>query len=281
MMGRKSDLCLGIPYDHRLKPLLGIEITPPTQAIEPENHAREIRHYGRRLQNSGRRSDVTDNEINFARWLALPETKGGFVIVLEQPAQHQQYFSDHQQTIDNCVTLKGIDEVCRAVTGSGLEKVSCFDAFPFHKRLVKYSLETHQKELDEAYAVFLEMIEKKQPDVILCCYRSSHSTKYQDFEAGGIGQVFPSTQRRQYMCVNAFHPSYALNHVGGNAALRTLLLLEAAQAFHRAYGTWRESLWMDNIRKYCADIVREEKRRGTRASTYPPKKFKLLILACD
>lgn len=63
----------------------------------------------------------------------MPETKGGVVIVLQQPAEHQRYFSDYYQTAKDCNTLDAIDEVCKAVTGYGLEKISCFDAFPFRK----------------------------------------------------------------------------------------------------------------------------------------------------
>jgi hypothetical protein len=97
------------------------------------------------------------------------------------------------------------------------------------------------------------MIEKKQPDVILCCYRSRHATKYKEFEGNGVGRTpacFQSIVQGR---------SYVLNHVEDKSALRTLFILEAMQAFRRANGTWTESFWMDDVRGYCAAIVKQEK----------------------
>jgi hypothetical protein len=137
-------LCLDIPIDHRLGPLLGTGLTrTSTSVVEFDNHAQEIENYGHYLQKY--RKDITNDEVNFARWLAKPETKGGVVIVLERPAQYQQYFSDHHQTVKNCNTLDGVDQVCRTVTGYGLEHISCFDAFPFHKLPVRKSLYDYQR----------------------------------------------------------------------------------------------------------------------------------------
>ncbi|MCJ1360603.1 MAG: hypothetical protein MMC33_010611 [Icmadophila ericetorum] len=188
----------------------------------------------------------------------MPETKGGVVIVLLQPAEHQRYFSNHNQTVKDCDTLDAVDEVCKTVTGCGLEKISCFDAFPFHKTPVGESLNKYEEELDEAYAIFLDMIQQKQPDVVFCCYRSPHSTKYKDFQCIGIGRTrdYPVTvQGQSYTCVNGFHPSYALNFLEDKSALRSLFIIEATQAFRRANGTWRESSWMTDVRKNCAAIV--------------------------
>ncbi|KAN0091716.1 hypothetical protein V8E51_017563 [Hyaloscypha variabilis] len=192
----------------------------------------------------------------------MPETKGGVVIVLLQPGEHQRYFSNHHQTVKECDTLDAIDEVCETITGCGLEEVSCFDAFPFHKIPVRKSLPENEEELDEAYAIFLEMIQKKQPDVVFCCYRSPHPTKYKDFEGVGVGGTrdYPVTVKGQsYTCVNGFHPSSALHYYEDRSELRSLFIIEATQAFRRANGTWRESSWMTDVRKTCAAIVKEHK----------------------
>lgn len=188
----------------------------------------------------------------------MPETKGGVVIVLQQPAEHQRYFSDHHQTVKDCNTLDAVDEVCKAVTGCGLEKISCFDAFPFHKIPVSKNLYKYEEELDEAYAMFLHMIQQKQPDVVFCCYRSPHLTKYKDFQCIGIGRTRDyqvTVQGQRYACVNGFHPSYALNYLKDKSALRSLFIIEATQAFRRANGTWRESSWMTDVRENCAAIA--------------------------
>jgi hypothetical protein len=252
-------LCLGVPIDHRLEPLFGTGLTTTDPFVDPGGHARAIESYGRRLQKY--RVDISDNEVNFAKWLAMPETKGGVVIVLQQPAEHQHYFSDHHQTVKGCNTLDAVDEVCKAVTGCGLEKISCFDAFPFHKIPVSKSLDKYEDELDEAYAIFLHMIQQKQPDVVFCCYRSPHSTKYKGFQCIGIGRTRDyevTVQGQRYTCVNGFHPSYALNYLEDKSALRNLFIVEATQAFRRANGTWTESSWMTDVRENCAAIVQRD-----------------------
>lgn len=250
-----SSSCLGFPVDHRLEPLLSTGL--PTKGSGVGAHARTIENYGRLLQKH--QVVVSDNEIKFAKWLAMPETRGGVVIVLLQPAEHQRYFSDHDETVKDCDTLDAVDEVCKKVTGCGLGKISCFDAFPFHKIPVSKSLDEYEEELDEAYAIFLNMIRQKQPDVVFCCYRSPHSTKYKDFQCIGIGRTRDDQvplQGQRYTCVNGFHPSYALNYLEDKSALRSLFIMEATQAFRRVNGTWTERPWMANVRQNCATIVR-------------------------
>lgn len=187
-------LCLGFPIDHRLQPLLDTYtgVTTPDPVVRFACHAQTIETYGRSLQKSG--ANITDNEVKFAKWLAMPQTKGGVAVVLLQPAEHQRYFPDHRHTVKDCNTLDAVDKVCKTVTGCGIEEISCFDAFPFHKTPVSQNQDTNEKELDEAYAIFLEMIRRKQPDVVFCCYRSPHPTKYKDFQGIGIGRTYAPTR---------------------------------------------------------------------------------------
>jgi hypothetical protein len=209
-------LCLGIPIDHRLEPLLGARLTTRRPSIGPGGHARAIERYGQRLQQQYGKDRISDNEVKFAKWLAMPETKGGVVIVLLQPAEHQRYFS--------------------------------------------------------------EMIQKKQPDVVFCCYRSPHSTKYKDFEGVGVGGTrdYPVTVKGQsYTCVNGFHPSMALHYYEDRSELRTLFIIEATQAFVRANDTWRESSWMTDVRKNCAAIVKEHKEGNRLFPILFPSAYKL------
>jgi hypothetical protein len=252
-------LCLGFPIDHRLEPLLGTGLTASIPYDGLGGHARAIESYGRHLQTY--RKDISEDELNFAKWLAMPETKGGVVIVLLQPAEHQHYSYNHYQTVKDCDTLDAIDQVCRVVTLNGLDEISCFDAFPFHKKPVSKGYKEYETTLDEGYAVFISMIQQKQPDVVLCCYRSPHPTKYKDFQCIGIGRTrdFQVTvQGKRYTCVNSFHPSYALNHFEDKSALRSLFIMEATHAFRRANGTWRPNHWMDDVRGTCADLVKAD-----------------------
>jgi len=180
--------------------------------------------------------------------------------------------------VKECDTLDAIDEVCKTITGCSLEEVSCFDAFPFHKIPVRKSLPENEEELDDAYAIFLEMIQKKQPDVVFCCYRSPHPTKYKDFEGVGVGGTrdYPVTVKGQsYTCVNGFHPSSALHYYEDRSELRSLFIIEATQAFRRANGTWRESSWMTDVRKTCAAIVKEHKEGNILFPILFPSAYKL------
>jgi hypothetical protein len=123
---------------------------------------------------------------------------------------------------------------------------------------VSKSLDQYEAELDEAYDKFLDMIQQKQPDVVFCCYRSPHLTKYKDFQCIGIGRTRDyqvTVQGQRYTCVNGFHPSYALNYLEDKSELRTLFIIEATQAFRRVNGTWIESSWMTDVRENCAAIV--------------------------
>jgi hypothetical protein len=247
----RPETCLGIPIDYRLRPLLGTTLTDG-DPFTTYKHAQLIEEHGHRLKE--RRDDISHEEIEFAKWLAKPETKGGVVIALQQPPKSLRYSSDHHETLKDSETLIAVDEVCKAVVGVGLEEVSCFDAFPYIKTPIDLVLENNEEELDEAYMLFLNMIREKQPDVVLCCYQSPHSNKYTEFESIGVGVTRDSPavyKGKVYTCVNSFHPSYALTYREDNSPLRKLFLVEAAHAFRLVNRDWKESPWMTDLRKHC------------------------------
>ena len=251
------DLCLGMSIDHRLEPFFDTGLTNLDFFVGSKDHAQEIENYGRRFQKNG--ENISDNQVDFATCLAMLETKGGVVIVLRQPAEHQCYFSDYYQTVKECNTLNAIDEVCKVVTGCDLEKINCFDAFSFHKISINQSLYRYEKKFDEAYDIFLNIIQQKQSDVVFCCYRSPHSIKYKDFQCIGIGHIrdYPATfQGQRYTCVNGFHPSYAFNYFENESSLRSLFIIELTKSFCQANDTWKES-WMTSVRNKCAAIVKK------------------------
>ena len=91
--------------------------------------------YGKTLLSSGEK--ISWPEIAFAKRLALPETKGGILVLLLQPAPNQHYDGqDFGSVVQKCETLKAVDNVLRNVIRSSLEETSCFDAFPFQKFLL-------------------------------------------------------------------------------------------------------------------------------------------------
>ena len=245
--------CLHIPIDHRLRSLLRPDPPASDLCAGRGKHAMILEQYGRDLRIAGEKISLP--EIEFTKTLAIPETKGGVLVLLQQPAPNQQYDGhDFNTIIQGCETLKTIDNVLRAVVGSSLKDTSCFDAFPFQKVPIPVRSETGYFEYGEAYNVCKEMIQQKQPDVVLCCYQSPDTTKFKLLYSLGVGKMRTSRVRlgdRFCIPVNAFHPSYAVNYNKGESCFRTLYMLEALKAFYEFNGTWTESKWMDQLRSFC------------------------------
>ena len=67
------------------------------------------------------------------------------------------------------------------------------------------------------------MIIEKQPDVVLCCYHSPDREKFDLLYRLGVGKTreYSTQSRDRFRCipVNAFHPSYAVNHKKGDINL--------------------------------------------------------------
>ena len=246
--------CLHIPTDHRLRSLLRPDPPTPDAYTGCGKHALILERYGRDLR-------ISLPEIQHAKTLAKPETKGGVLVLLQQPAHNQQYDGrDFDTIIQECETLRAVDNVLRAVVGSSLKETSCFDAFPFQKVPVPTRSETGYFEYDEAYNVCREMTQQKQPDVVLCCYQSPDTTKFNLLYSLGVGKMRTYDVRlgdRLCKPVNAFHPSYAVNYNKSESCFRSLYMLEALQAFHKVNGTWTEREWMSQLRSFCKDRAKE------------------------
>ena len=252
-MTASRPMCIGIPVDHRFGQL-------PISKLRPDaprwlgNHAQIIEGYG---QTHKRNPSI--NEINFAKWLSLPETKGGVLIVLQQPAKYQRYFDDHAATVEKCASLKAVNDVCRTMVGYDLAQVSCFDAFPYQTSLWhEEALSARDAQFDEAYNTFLMMVNAKEPDVILCCYQSPHDTKYKHFQSRGVkisDNFLVALGGREYLCINGFHPSYAINHNKTSSVLRSLLIAKISQAFFLVNGSnLLDTLIVDLSDRYSQEL---------------------------
>jgi hypothetical protein len=109
----------------------------------------------------------------------------------------------------------------------------------------------------EAEATFSRMVEAKKPDVILCCYQGNSSDSFvNNLRSIGVGQVlgphvFTISPDCSAQRVNAFHPSYAVNHNATYSCFRRLLLLEFTYAFYNWTGEWKEEPWMETLRSHC------------------------------
>jgi hypothetical protein len=243
--------CLDIPIDHRLRSLL----QPYQRDSHPcaAKHAKILEKYGKALLNS--RKDISGAEIQFNKTLAMPETKGGVLILLQQPASNQLYDGlDFDTIVQQCETLRAVDNVLRTVVGSSLKETSCFDAFPFQKVPISKKSMTGNSTYEVAYQIFEKMIHEKQPDVVLCCYQSPDPAKFNMPQSLGVGKTLSSKERfgdRICIPVNAFHPSYAINYNRSESCFRTLYILQALLAYHVCNGTEKEREWMRPLRLLC------------------------------
>lgn len=270
------DYCLDIPIDHRLRSRLRPDSPTPDPYAERGKHVDVLEGYGRQLRDAGEK--ISMSEIAFANTLAMPETKGGILVLLQQPPQNLQYDSrNFNKIVRGCETLRAVDNVLRTVIGTTLYDTSCFDAFPFQKvPILSRRNEAEYPEYEEAYNVCKEMIYKKQPDVVLCCYQSPDIKKFDLLYSLGVGKTRTYKVRlgdRRCTPVNAFHPSCAVNYNRGESCFRNLYMLETLQAFHVYNGTWTESKWMNELRSFCLNRARDlakgkSVRSNINSSTY-------------
>lgn len=73
---------------------------------------------------------------------------------------------------NTCRTVNAVSDLISAVNNArlGFDDVSLFDAIPFLDETV--TGKDHQDTIDEAQNVFADMIRAKDPDFILCCFKT-------------------------------------------------------------------------------------------------------------
>lgn len=253
-----SEWCFDIPIDHRLKRFL---VRPRIDSsADVGAHRMLYEDHGRSLQRSQSRSfPVSDPEIDFGSWLARPDARGGLVVALMQPARSQRYSGSFEQIKRECATLNYLDDALQGIGLVGLEDVTCIDALPFYLESPK--VKTAPPEMRAAYEVFLEMVRRKKPDVILGAWQGPEALGDVQYSSKGVGAVDDTrtvvVDGHPIKIVNAFHPSYAINYNPNESCFRQLFLLEMTKAFAELDGNWKEEPWMQSLRANC----------GGRAST--------------
>ncbi|KAK5633894.1 hypothetical protein RRF57_009608 [Xylaria bambusicola] len=216
----------------------------------------------------------TEHEVSFATWLAKPDSTGGLVIALQQPAKSQVFTADVERVRDECATLAYLDESLAFVNGpGGLKTTSVFDAFPFI--IDQISSEELSNEAERAYNTFLSMIEAKKPEVLFACWRIRGRDDL-SFSGNGLGAtdwVRSSTLPNGHTVrvVNGFHPSYVANYCPNESRFRRLFAMELCKALCELNAAWQEDDWMDGLRRTCRErtiqLMKEKGKDGEQLNT--------------
>lgn len=148
--------------------------------------------------------------------------------------------------------------------GLSLDEVSVFDAFPF---IAEEKLQRENKEHTLSHDTFQNMIQQKQPQVVLCCWQiptSSASHIGMLVKSDGIGRQWPSKsiligEQWSVIRVNSFHPSFSINRNPSESCFRELFILEFAKALGHWSGGWGgEKDWMAELRSSCLEKAKTQ-----------------------
>ena len=247
--------CLGVPIDHRLRRVIR-EARRIDRDKENSDHIQLLHSFGSSLEVD--ESDYPICDLSFGLEMARPELKGGVLIVLERPHSKQKNSDGFMEGKRNCRTINAVSDLISAVNNDklGFDDVSLFDAIPFLDETV--AGKDHQDIINEAQNVFADMARAKDPDIILCCFKTeTQNSLVKKLQSRGVGRSFyPDNPKLtgfgfSSTLVNAFHPSYAVNYYPISSCFKQLLVLEFTKAFALWRQSWTEEPWMKGLRDEC------------------------------
>jgi len=262
--------CLGIAIDHRIRRLIEpVEYFPQG---ETGNHMSILDARGQRLGRSWAERAVTTE-------FAGPRSIGGIAVVLQQPRHDHPFESGARGVIEDCATLRALEEVFFVVSGRKLKllrDISVVDLLPYTTNDNWEDMRDEEKA--SAFRAAQWALGAKEPDVVLCAGKKFLPEKFRalkddmwKLESWGVGAVFP--EKPQYITVkdegrsrikirrvNGFHPSYAMNYLPEHSCLRQLLFLVVAQTCTvYSQASWKEEDWMKALRKNCSALYKDSK----------------------
>lgn len=180
----------------------------------------------------GKEFECREDEINQALNLALGPSD--IIIILRRPASNHTYNVSFEQFVEDCKTLKAVDELIRFATKGtrSIHTVTILDAFMFKP--------TGRAGIPDArcHQLLAEIIELKSPRLILRCHKDSYNdSRLKSLEQDCEDYKCPTKPNRdkqptQYI-VQSFHPSLAVNYKESRPEYRIFLLLHFTVAFQR------------------------------------------------
>lgn len=195
--------------------------------------------------------------------MARPESKGGVLIALLQPHSKQNYSDGFLAGRRGCETLEAVSDLVTAVKNAKVcfDDTSVFDAIPLLDEVATSA--DISTIIADAHDVFADMVRAKKSEIVICCFRTeSQNTLVKRLCGRGVGWSFndekpnPIEEGLSSIRVNAFHPSYAINHYPIFCSLRRLLTLEFTKAFSLLRHKWTEEPWMTSLRTECRQAAR-------------------------
>lgn len=245
---------LEVPVDHRLRDIIRELMKlneAPTASNLSSNHNDNLRQLCRSRRRRG--WSISENEVDFACYLAEPAIRGGIVVALMQPPSNQDYSLPFEEVVNDCNTLLALRDLAEFFN-LPFDRLSIFDAYLF---ITNKKLNQENVDHSESHTTFHDMIVEKQPTVVLTGWTSP---SFWDFTTKAlrkraIGAVFriPTIHYSglTFSMVNMPHPSYYMNYYPTESCFRQLQILEFAQACGRWWGAWQEEAWMAELREKC------------------------------
>lgn len=173
--------------------------------------------------------------------LDLASGPSDLVIILQRPARNHNYAISFEKFVQDCPTLKAVDELIRFATNGArsIRTVSVLDALMFKPGWRKRVSD------ERCHQLLGEVLRLKKPSVILQC----HTEYYKDpwlqnhclLPCEGYRmrwKTFMHDGETESTVIQSFHPSVAVNYKRHRPEYRILLLYHFARAFSHPQGTF-------------------------------------------
>lgn len=254
-------ICLDIPVPRCVREIL---LEPPVCPPRDEDNKvlDLIKSFGLRFH---RPEDEIKQACNLASGLS------DLAIILERPREDQPFSSNFDEFVEECETLKRVDELIRLGSkgARSIHTVTVLDAFSFSpKPKDRENPKLPLPPPDEDCQELIEQIVKlKRPKVIVACWQGACGNPFVlRFKSLGVG-TFPIftgavviTQKTTV--IQSFHPGCVLNYdVSFKAYCRMLLMCHFIIAFRVLAGSTEIPAWIETIRLGSYWELREVKDR--------------------
>lgn len=207
-----------------------------------------IRAFGKEF---GKDFEWPEDEINQA--LNLASGPSDIIIILQRPASNHTYNVSFEQFVEDCKTLKAVDELIQFATKGtrSIHTVTILDAFMF-KPIERAGIPD-----ERCHQLLAEIIELKSPRLILRCHKERYNDPRlklleqdcEDYKCP-TGRLYRDKQPTQYI-VQSFHPSLAVNYKESRPEYGIFLLLNFTVAFQRLGGLHGKRNPRKFIRERC------------------------------